>query len=425
MPGAPAGFPWASNRHKEQIDLGNCMADFMVEVIKTASALTPMPAVFAEHPEDLGATVREEDKAILHPASIWQWEKVRALVQPPFFTVVFTQCCWGAPWKKPTRLISNMPDIQAWGPNQWPEYDQEFNYLGPLPETCSCTGLMPLAKQSNQEGFRTTGTAAYPHKMNQAIAQAAWAYCHRSPPPSTGGGGQRMEEETVGGKEKEKVEVEKEKFETEKEAAAERKERSSAEGAPRGGFGPPIEAYYKGKFRAIHDGGGLGSPGRWKIGQRRMARSQEAVELAATCKKEFLRWTLEKERKPGGVKRLFFELAAGKCIESPFKDDLEGARREVDECLKRQGKRPERRRGDVSAEINFRRLAAMASAMSISGKSPARGLSYAWARSFPARPLSSRKRRHGPGITSKRRCSRNGLTTTRRRRRMRKTSPDK
>ena len=138
--------------------------------------------------------------------------------------------------------------------------------------------------------------------------------------------------------------------------------RGEKRGASRGGRGPPIEAYYKGKFRAIHDGGGLGSPGRWKIGCRNAVQTQDSVELAATCKKEFLRWTLEKEKEAGGVKRLFFELAAGMCKESPFKGILDVARREVDVCLKRQGKRLERREGDVAAENNFRRLAAMAEA---------------------------------------------------------------
>ena len=91
-------------------------------------------------------------------------------------------------------------------------------------------------------------------------------------------------------------------------------------------------------------------------------RTQDGTELAATCKKEFLRWTLEREREPGGVKRLFFELATGKCKESPYAGALERAREEADACLMRQGRYPKRRENDVGSEINFRRLAAMASA---------------------------------------------------------------
>ena len=36
----------------------------------------------------------------------------------------------------------------------------------------------------------------------------------------------------------------------------------------RSGQGPPMQCFYKGKHRTIHDGGGLCSPGRWPVDQR-------------------------------------------------------------------------------------------------------------------------------------------------------------
>ena len=136
--------------------------------------------------------MREEDAALLHPASIWQWEQVRALATGHLFSVAFTQCCWGAPWKKPTRIITNMQPLRAWGPGEWPQSDGF--YTGPLPDDCGCTNLRTLAKRHNQEKFRTTGTAEYPIKINEALATAAWEYYHQLPPPSPCGGVEWKEE---------------------------------------------------------------------------------------------------------------------------------------------------------------------------------------------------------------------------------------
>ena len=56
--------------------------------------------IFGEHSEDLGTVEREEDGLIMFPASIWQIEAIRALVNTGangIFTVAICQCCWGAP----------------------------------------------------------------------------------------------------------------------------------------------------------------------------------------------------------------------------------------------------------------------------------------------------------------------------------------
>lgn len=176
---------------------------------------------------------------------------------------------------------------------------------------------MQLVKPRGEDTFRTTGTAAYPDRMNEAIAQAIWNHAAPRPPqPSTFGRAERKDVEDGGAAEVEKRVEEVIQRAAEEAARGELQEKEeTAGGVRRGGWGPPIEAYYKGKFRAIHDGGGLASPGRWKVGKRRPMKAQSGTELSAVCRKEFLRWVLKKEGEPGGVKELFFRLAAGLCEE--------------------------------------------------------------------------------------------------------------
>lgn len=126
------------------------------------------------------------------------------------------------------------------------------------------------------------------------------------------------------------------------------------------GFGPMMKAYYKGKWRSIHDGGGLGSPGRWPPKRRRPLREKEGKRVAAKVKTLFLKWVAGVERdKQGGTKALFWELAAGRHHQSPFTKDMEKYRKELDEELLEMGLKPKRRGGDRDTEIQFRRLMAM------------------------------------------------------------------
>lgn len=67
------------------IELGNSLVRFSIEVWTTVCQF-PISAdgfyifVFGEHPEDLGAVVREEDRLKMTPASIWQIEAVKNLI---------------------------------------------------------------------------------------------------------------------------------------------------------------------------------------------------------------------------------------------------------------------------------------------------------------------------------------------------------
>ena len=137
---------------------------FTIKVVETAKKV--MVFILVEHPEDLGTVVREEDRAVLRSAAIWQLDEVRRLVDENVFTVAINQCCWGTSWRKPTRLLANSRQIRKWGPSGWPQFDDEGFYTGPLKQDCGCQVTRSLAKRSNDEAFRTTGTSVYPARLD-------------------------------------------------------------------------------------------------------------------------------------------------------------------------------------------------------------------------------------------------------------------
>lgn len=352
----PWGFPWASNRFRQQNDLGNALVRFAIEVWAAAAAQSETPGgrvvfIFGEHPEDLGAVVREEDKMLLRPASIWQLPELQALISPSskLQTVAINQCCWGAPWRKPTRLISSSKKVLSWGSNQLPCFTEDGFYEGPLSQsTCSCSNLKSLARRNNEESFRTTGSDIYPPQLDEAIASAIIE--HRAPmksqpPPSAGG--QKKASTSC------EVVVAKEPFKAPRLSKAEKP-----------GWGRPIKCYYKGAHRTIHDGGGLCSPGRWPVDSRHEIGDGAGGILVNVCKTLFLKWILETEKSSnGGVKEVFWSLAGGKSRKSPFEDWMSHAREELDEKLKGMGFACKRRSEDRLSEVNFRRLKAMLEAL--------------------------------------------------------------
>ena len=63
-----------------------------------------------EHPEDLGRVPTG------YPASIWQLPELRkAYAEFPFVTVAGHQCQLGVDYAKPTRLISDILSLAAFG----------------------------------------------------------------------------------------------------------------------------------------------------------------------------------------------------------------------------------------------------------------------------------------------------------------------
>ena len=265
------------------------------------------------------------------------------------------------------RSVSNITEVAQWGPNSWPTFDDNDIYLGPL-QRCSCQAKYTLAKRSNQEEFRTTGTSVYPEAMDKALAAAlAKDWLNDATFSSSVG------DIKVASASKEVVKKGKEEGESVANhdslvpEAACQSDRCCVEGMGGSGygnglagFGPKMKAYHKGKWRSIHDGGGLGSPGRWPPKRRRPLREKEGRRVAAKVKTLFLKWVAGVERdKQGGTKALFWELAAGRHQQSPFTKDMEKYRKELDEELLDMGLKPKRRIEDRDTEIQFRRLMAM------------------------------------------------------------------
>ena len=88
------------------------------------------------------------------------------------FTVVFNQCCWTAPYRKPTRLLTNLKPLRLWGPYTWPTFDAQGRYQGPATDICKCAPTVSLARSADDDSFRTTATSIYPEPIDRAIAQA-------------------------------------------------------------------------------------------------------------------------------------------------------------------------------------------------------------------------------------------------------------
>ena len=389
----PWGFPWLSMKHRKDADLGNVLIIFMLDVLE---ALEQHPvssggyiiAVFAEDPEDLGVAWREEDGMKVDPASIWQLDRLRTLVRSDsplaLYTVVFNQCCWGAPYRKPTRLLTNMLPLKSWGPCQWPQFDTHRNYLGPQVVACQCRTTVTLAKKPNDTGFRTSTTSVYPERMDRALAEAILTTCLTTPPSAKEGGQEKewqVGDENPGALPAEQGEghglqpgqegagdqgVQDGQGRSSEKRAREEDQTEVKPGLAKaakahGGAGPPIQVSYKGERRALHDGAGLCSPGRWPVKRRRLPSSERASSTCSWFEEAFNSWL----EKVGGetAKGIFWKMAAGKVQQSPFEEGMAEFRRSLDEHLGRWGLDPLRKKTDRSSEINFRRMRALAEAL--------------------------------------------------------------
>eukprot|EP00438_Fugacium_kawagutii_P016715 Skav227659 [mRNA] locus=scaffold58:564261:566969:- [translate_table: standard] len=375
----PWGFPWLAAKFHHDLQLGNALVRFTIQVIATVITCSIKHcrcwcAFFAEHPEDLGTIWREEDHKELHPASIWQLEELRSAVDTagPFnlHTVAINQCCWGAPYRKPTRLLSNMPDVFTWGPNTWPHFHPDGTYSGPLLNSCSCKPTTSLARKAGDSTFRTTGTSAYPPALDEAIARAIIHWLQQVPnlTPSEDGpigcGVSCHEKEEKHEEEKTTARVvESEEEKTTARVAVqdeelESQQREERPGRWKPGDGPPLLAYYKGESRPVNDGGGLCSPGRWPPERRRPWKHKGGTKMAAEVKKLFLRWLAREEAAKRDPVQSFWKMAAGKCTTSPFLEVMEEFRDSFDKFLEMEGEEPMRRKSDRKTEVNYRRLRA-------------------------------------------------------------------
>ena len=185
-------------------------------------------------------------------------------------------------------------------------------YLGPEIQ-CSCRPQRSLVKKHNYQTFETTGTGAYPPAMDLALATAfVTAIRATAALPSCQSGREQGEEAS----EAKEVEVpaagseatvgpdtcQSDRCCSGSPVVSDRLQEVSGN-AP--GVGRAMRAYYKGKHRSVHDGGGLCSPGRWPPSRRKPLEGINGLKLTAKVKKLFLSWVLEVEkRNKGGVKDL-------------------------------------------------------------------------------------------------------------------------
>ena len=384
----PWGFPWVKKRLQHQLELGNELVRFSIQVCEAVvlhpTSFDGFPVfLFGEHPEDLGAVVREEDGMVLCPASIWQLQAIRSLVEAPgspVFTIGLNQCCWGAAWRKPTRLLATAACMRAWGPTEWPTFSGDGFYLGPLSKSCQCQITTSLARKKDDSSFRTTGTDVYPPKLDEAIAQAMIDHILASMSAVPDGGGETEDKEkTDSGKplsrEKGKESQEKSEGGTPPSQKKENSGKGGESGSPptlpkveevrkwkaesvaREG---PIRCYYKGKHRVIHDGGGLTSPGRLPVEKREETMGAEGTRVASEIRQMFLEWIQSRsEGSEDGVKECFWKLAGGRFQESPFGASMDLYRERLDVLLEQMGLEPRRKPGDRDSQVNFRRLRAM------------------------------------------------------------------
>ena len=119
-----------------------------------------------EFPEDLGA-VRGGKWNGTRPASIWQWTEMQDLRKfNHFHEFGIRQSDYGAEYLKPTRIVflgRQIPSLAFEGP---PIFNTQGFYEGPVPKAdAGALGLKTLAKKAHEQGFRTTGTAAWPAKL--------------------------------------------------------------------------------------------------------------------------------------------------------------------------------------------------------------------------------------------------------------------
>ena len=122
-----------------------------------------------------------------------------------------------------------------------------------------------------------------------------------------------------------------------------------------------MRTFYKGKWRSIHDGGGLCSPGRWPVAGRSWERSEKWLRLREIVRKGFLRWVLEMNRagcnSKDAVADVFWRMAGGKLTSSPFEGAAADTAGEVDAFLMSCGMDVLRCASDQHSEVHFRRLA--------------------------------------------------------------------
>ena len=306
------GFPWVSKKYEKELKIGNDLVRFSIRVWVTVN-------MFPVSADGFLIFLFGEDQVLFEPASIWQLKEIRSLVDQPgstIGTVAINQCCWGAPYRKPTRLLSTSLQVLSWGSSTWPSFDEQGFYQGPLQKNCGCHISRSLARTAADEAFRTTGTDMYPPALDEGIADAIMhRFLQQSFAPPKVGEEEVQKDKVVAGVVKRDPPDGRRKLDKELAAEVSRETTSGDEDSKKGpkstavvtgevtagawqasgdGLGRheglPIRCYYKGKLRTTHDGGGLCSPGRWPVKARKELDCPKGIRVASCCKQLFLRW---------------------------------------------------------------------------------------------------------------------------------------
>ena len=358
-----------------------------------------------EHPEDLGKVYKYRQKTqsawfgkvdnAIRPASIWQLPLLRSFANnDSVFTRAFHQCAFGAESPKPTRVLTSLPSWKTIGFGQWPQFDNEGLYQGPLPKQCSCGRYHPpLISKDSKGNFNTTAAAVYPPQMDQFIAESLWHHAatlhHLRLKRPVG----KREEQVVSNGAKEEGAKEpsnKDAKDVEETKEAEKgktvpttslkvnpsvapgsvedaswdgtggdpdlkRKRKASQAFSKGGKAAPLQVWYKGKVRRMVDGLGKCSPGIRPAG-RGVILSKQGSELASAFWSEVESYVgrMTKDERL----KLIAKLALGKFQESPFGEDIKLIRKRLDGVVSNLGRDPARVSGDRKTEINFRRLKA-------------------------------------------------------------------
>ncbi|CAJ1386988.1 unnamed protein product [Effrenium voratum] len=350
---------WLSEKLQKRADEGNIMIVLFIDILMLlgttwCNLIARRPYFLGEHPEDLGGLHSPVAQGKwVRPASIWKLPDLRNAAEKleGMQSIALHQCNWGAPTPKPTRLLTDLPLHASFLYNQWPQLDGQGRYLGPLPRHCGHIHKYGLAKQHPEEAFRTPAASTYPADMDAALAAAINQVLLKAPhltkPPAEG-------KATIKDSPEGKVawDVGKETDGDIKEGKFSGEKDFEVKGF--WGVGRPMQACYRGKKRGVHDGGGLCSPGRWRVGARNFPEGTHFCEIREIITKFFKGW-LSQER----GQETFWQMAAGRLTGSPFEKFVDGCRREVDVKLASLGSEVTRQGTDRITEIHYRRMEAL------------------------------------------------------------------
>jgi hypothetical protein len=161
----PWGFPWLSGNNRQLILDHNFL---LSQSFATMNICLEVGCDFLfEHPEDLGKTINGDK-----PASVWQLEEMRKFVESgSAFTFAIFQCHFGAQSPKPTRFVTTFPLAKSFPWQGWPQFDEDRNYLGPLPSACSHQFHVRKLIGKEKGKWKTADSAAYPPPLYKWLAQ--------------------------------------------------------------------------------------------------------------------------------------------------------------------------------------------------------------------------------------------------------------